>query len=106
MKPIISRLVAAPSAAVKPLAKKALLVGTFVVAISFFAAPALIRSAGNAADPTITVLGMGVYCSKTFASGESGVKLSETGDACQLLTPMPPLGTIQRKGLYSIKGKN
>lgn len=53
MKPIISSLIAAP-AAVRPLAKRALVVGVLVFAVGFLATSTLIPSAGNAQDTRVT----------------------------------------------------
>jgi hypothetical protein len=52
MKPIVPSLIAAP-AAVRPLAKKALVVGMLVLAVGFLATPMLMPSAGNAQDARV-----------------------------------------------------
>src|SRR5262245_9639114 len=52
MKPIFPSLIAA-SAAVRPLAKKARVVGTLILAAGFLATPMLIPSAGNAQDSRV-----------------------------------------------------
>jgi Cache 3/Cache 2 fusion domain len=53
VKPIIPSLVAAP-AAVRPLAKKALVVGMLILAVGFLATPMLIPSTGDAQDAKVT----------------------------------------------------
>lgn len=53
MKTIFPSLIAAP-AAVRPLAKKALVVGMLVLAVGFLATPVLMPSAGNAEDARVT----------------------------------------------------
>jgi hypothetical protein len=52
MKPIVPSLIAAP-AAVRPLAKKALIVGMLILAVGFIATPMLMPSAGNAQDARV-----------------------------------------------------
>jgi Cache 3/Cache 2 fusion domain/LTXXQ motif family protein len=52
MKPIFPSLIAA-SAAVRPLAKKARVVGMLILAVGFLATPMLIPSAGNAQDSRV-----------------------------------------------------
>jgi hypothetical protein len=52
MKPIIPSLIAAP-AAVRPLAKRALVVGILVFAVGFLATPMLMPGAGNAQDARV-----------------------------------------------------
>ena len=52
MKPIFPSLVAAP-AVVRPLAKKARVIGMFILAVGFLATPTLMPSAGNAQDARV-----------------------------------------------------
>jgi len=52
MKPIMPSLIAAP-AAVRPFAKKALVVGMLVLAVGFLATPMLMPSTGNAQDARV-----------------------------------------------------
>jgi Cache 3/Cache 2 fusion domain len=52
MKPTISNLIAAPTAA-RPLAKKIRVVGMLILAVGFFATPMLVPSAGNAQDARV-----------------------------------------------------
>jgi hypothetical protein len=52
MKPTISNLIAAPTAA-RPLAKKIRVVGMLILAVGFFATPMLVPSASNAQDARV-----------------------------------------------------
>ncbi len=52
MKPIMPSLIAAPTA-VRPFAKKALVVGMLVLAVGFLATPMLMPSTGNAQDARV-----------------------------------------------------
>ena len=52
MKPTISNLIAAPTAA-RPPAKKIRVVGMLILAVGFFATPMLVPSAGNAQDARV-----------------------------------------------------